>query len=126
VSAEKKAHHAKWKREWRRANPDRAKAPVTAWRLRNKDKVAAHKRKAKYGLDDETYTRMLEMQAGKCAICDAPQEKQRYGKLHVDHCHSSGEVRGLLCAACNTSLGLFRDSPRFLRLAASYLEHFSE
>ena len=54
-----------------------------------------------------------------CAICYGPAQA-------VDHCHHTGKVRGVLCHACNTSLGKMHDSPAFLRRAAEYLEKTGE
>lgn len=73
---------------------------------------------AKYGLTQADYDRMVAQQDHGCAICHQTVE----GNLHVDHCHTSGKVRGLLCGACNTSIGSFRDNPATLRRAADYLE----
>ena len=75
------------------------------------------RREKTYGLTDEKYQAMFKQQAGACAICG------RTGELHVDHCHASGSVRGLLCTSCNNGLGRFRDSPEILRAAAEYVEH---
>lgn len=58
---------------------------------------------------------MVERQAGCCAICGQPS------KLVVDHCHASGEVRGLLCDDCNVGLGRYDDDPERLLAAAAYL-----
>lgn len=73
---------------------------------------------ARYGLTLESYAEMARRQDHKCAICRELVE----GNLHVDHCHASGRVRGLLCGACNTSIGSFADDPARLRRAADYLE----
>lgn len=63
------------------------------------------------------------IQGGVCAIClGPPAEGDRGDRLHVDHDHVTGEVRGLLCSHCNTALGKFRDDPARLRRAAEYLE----
>jgi hypothetical protein len=62
---------------------------------------------------------MLERQGGVCAICRVVKDDNY--SLHVDHCHSSGRVRGLLCAACNTMLGFARDNQETLRRAAEYV-----
>lgn len=67
----------------------------------------------KIGLDE--YTEMLKNQNGVCWIC---QEKK---DLVVDHDHSTGKVRGLLCNQCNTSLGGFKDNIDYLRSAINYL-----
>lgn len=69
-----------------------------------------------YGIDLATYNRMLAEQDGRCAICGGDAQ------LYVDHCHRTGVVRGLLCAACNFGLGKFRDDPDALRRAAAYIE----
>jgi hypothetical protein len=77
-----------------------------------------NKLKERYGITKEQYEQMLEAQNGGCAICKSPSKG---GVLHVDHCHASGVVRGLLCPECNKALGLFRDSTDALLRAIQYL-----
>lgn len=74
-----------------------------------------------YGLSVEDYQARLDAQGGVCAVCgtDKPGGK---GAFHVDHCHTGGHVRGLLCHHCNLGLGNFKDDPERLRRAAAYLE----
>lgn len=77
----------------------------------------------KYGLTAEQYDLMLESQGGVCAICStegAFESRQGY-RLFVDHCHITGNVRGLLCHSCNAGLGHFRDSTQLLETASRYL-----
>lgn len=76
----------------------------------------------RYGLTLERYIEMLDLQGGHCAICGATEPGGNSSVWHVDHCHSSGRVRGLLCGACNRGLGQFRDDPDRLRSAVDYLE----
>lgn len=66
------------------------------------------------------YERMVESQDGRCAICGT-DKPGRYGVFCVDHCHSSGAVRGLLCQPCNHGLGNFKDSIARLAKAINYL-----
>lgn len=73
----------------------------------------------KYGLTAEEYQRMYEHQGGFCAICKRARGLRR--KLSVDHCHTTGEVRGLLCSSCNKYLGHLRDEPAAFYRAADYL-----
>lgn len=76
--------------------------------------------KSKYGLTREQHAAMVAAQDGKCAIChQVPTHKKG---LVVDHDHATGKVRALLCAHCNTALGLFDDDPAHLRAAADYLD----
>lgn len=77
----------------------------------------------KYGITLAEYESMLEQQQGLCAICgtDAPGGPTPESAFHVDHDHSTGRVRGLLCRACNTALGLFNDQPQLLTAAIRYL-----
>jgi hypothetical protein len=82
-----------------------------------------------YGLTPEDYDLMLSKQKGKCAICSSDKP---WGFVHkpkrarkffcVDHCHTTRNVRGLLCHPCNTGLGSFRDNPDSMRSAIKYLE----
>lgn len=79
--------------------------------------------KQKLGVDFEWYHKRLRAQGGTCEICKCKLESSRYTKFAVDHCHKSGEVRGLLCTHCNTGLGLFKDSPERLAGAIRYLQN---
>jgi Recombination endonuclease VII len=71
-----------------------------------------------YGITLEDYDIMLARQNGACAICSRIPDK----RLAVDHCHTSGKVRGLLCAKCNSGLAFYEDNPRYLLAAVSYLQ----
>lgn len=97
-------------REWREANRDKRRELMRSWNLRV------------YGLTSDQYLDMYEAQAGCCRICGEGGETFGGRRLHVDHNHETGAVRGLLCGLCNSALGKFKDSPELLRRAASYLE----
>jgi hypothetical protein len=81
-------------------------------------------RKSKYGVMPDVYTRLLIEQGGVCAICSNPERMAIRGiiqSLAVDHDHQTGTIRGLLCNACNTGLGKFKESPDRLARALAYL-----
>jgi len=71
-----------------------------------------------YGITVEQYDEMLVAQNYVCAICGDKDENKR---LHVDHCHASGRVRGLLCRGCNLGLGKFKDNVETMFAAIKYL-----
>jgi hypothetical protein len=73
----------------------------------------------KYGLEPEDKKTLIEKQNNSCAICGY-KFGQKEGDMHIDHCHTTNVVRGLLCNSCNTGLGHFRDSPELLNKAAEY------
>lgn len=79
---------------------------------------------ARYGITPADYDAMLESQAGRCAICQTDDPASRSGSWHVDHCHDTGVVRGLLCTRCNIGLGQFRDDAARLRAAIDYLNAY--
>lgn len=95
----------------------------------NPDKVRAQHIKRVYGLDWTTYLEMFATQQGSCKICKVPLSlypKQNDHEIaHVDHCHGTGKVRGLLCKTCNSGLGNFKESVLLCKLAAQYLEEVS-
>lgn len=76
-----------------------------------------------FGLDIHTYERFRTDQHDRCAIC-REHGRGRWGELHLDHDHTVGAVRGLLCFRCNTTLGLLRDSAGICQAAVAYLEGF--
>ena len=83
------------------------------------------KLKKKYGISYEGLVILWERQGKSCAICHKPLSLSASGKSskpHVDHCHVSKVVRGLLCLTCNTGLGMFGDSVNLLDAAKQYLQ----
>lgn len=92
------------------------------WRARSPH----YMRQYLYGLSQERYEAMLAEQGARCAICGSEDWPGKDRRPHVDHCHKTGAVRGLLCGNCNTGLGQFADDPARLRAAAEYLEAHQE
>ena len=70
----------------------------------------------------EEYDAMLQEQSLGCAICGAESNKNG-SRLCVDHCHTNGHIRGILCHSCNTSLGGFNDDVELLQNAIDYLKN---
>lgn len=91
----------------RPGHKERVIANGKKWHLANlelsKSKMRARKLKRKYGITPEQYDALFEMQAGVCALCQKSEPNRR---LAVDHDHKTGAVRGLLCTACNRTLGI--------------------
>jgi len=118
VSAELRADRAAYMREWsrkaREANPNYTKNIFL---------------KRHYGITIDRYNEMLAEQDGCCAICGKEENNEIRGRtlsLAVDHDHATGAVRALLCSACNTALGLFRDDKALLNAAVAYLDKHLE
>jgi len=72
-----------------------------------------------YGISPADYAAMWSRQGGLCGVCGGDNKRRA---LSVDHNHSTGSVRGLLCGGCNLMLGYSKDRPSVLRQAATYLE----
>ena len=78
--------------------------------------------KRKFGITLEDYNRMLKSQNNRCAICNRKSNNHRlYKHLDVDHCHTTGKVRGLLCHGCNAGIGSLQDDVELLEKAIAYL-----
>jgi len=91
----------------------------------NRDRTRDKDFRKKYGIDFATYQRMLIIQKGVCAICEQPETKLQNGAirmLSVDHNHTTGAVRGLLCGNCNMAIGYAYDDVTVLRKAIAYLQ----
>lgn len=101
------------------------KAAARKWRGENpeliRDRQVGYRLKFHHGIERGDYDRILAEQGGGCAICGATAAG-RWGTLHVDHDHTTGALRGILCHRCNTALGLFGEDPGLMDRAADYLE----
>ncbi len=89
-------------------------------KIRLLKQMSVRLRRRKYGITEAQFVEMLADQGGVCAICGTDNWGVR-GPV-IDHCHSSGKVRGILCNWCNPALGAFRDRVDLLKSAIEYLE----
>lgn len=86
--------------------------------------VACNSRWRKYNLRPAEFLKILEMQAGLCAVCCIPLNPRF--ETNVDHCHKTGLVRSLLCTACNSvRVNLVENNCLELIAAADYLDQWS-
>lgn len=113
LTPEQLAEKAKYIREYNRRHPDKAKNTNL---------------KKSFGITLDDYNKMLANQDGVCAICGNPEttptnssHHKRVRDLAVDHSHTTGKIRGLLCRGCNQGLGNFRENADLLLRAALYL-----
>lgn len=109
-------------KEWISANYEKYKDTKNQWIAKQDPKYMKEykriKKLATYGITPEDYDKMLIRQNNVCAICYGDNKGKT---LHVDHCHNTGIVRGLLCFRCNFGLSYFsEDSEKMLR-ASKYL-----
>jgi hypothetical protein len=97
-------------------------AAIKDYRVRNVEKTrksnSERQLKKNYGITFDEYDKMLERQGGVCATCGKPPNGRR---LHVDHDHRTGKIRGLLCHGCNVALGSVDDNPSILQRLIEYL-----
>jgi hypothetical protein len=128
------------RRKWYDANQAKAVAAAQRWAERNPERVAAYREEYRnrperkramrdlyyrrtFGLTADDVDALIERQGGQCAICG--RTPSRLASWHVDHCHETGVVRGILCIDCNQGIGKFHEDPSRLRAAADYLESSS-
>lgn len=103
---------AKQSKAWAKNNPDKVK------KIRQRSKL-----KEKYDVSIEEYELLYKEQAGHCYLC--LQIPKRNRALNVDHCHTTGRVRKLLCDKCNMALGLINDDKELLLKMVNYLNENS-
>ena len=93
---------------------------------RKRDKRTTEERAAKhlfntYGITPEERDALRRLQGNCCAICKTTDPGGRHGNFHIDHCHKTGQVRGLLCYRCNSAIGYLQDSVENCIRASQYL-----
>ena len=115
-------------KKYRDKHKKEASAFSKAWLKKHPEKkleyaMNGYKRhlRVKFGLTIQDYDDMYIEQGGCCAICGVHQSETQK-RLCIDHNHETGNVRGLLCDRCNTSIGKFNDDINLLRNAIKYLE----
>jgi hypothetical protein len=117
----KREGHRIAQKKWRDRNRERVRENMRNWNAANRDKANGYRRKQyyrqQYGLTCEQ--RDAHLTNAVCAGCGGTD------RLVIDHCHTRGGFRGVLCDNCNKSLGLLRDSPSTLRTLAEYLERYN-
>lgn len=86
--------------EYRKNNKEKIKRTQRQYNIDNKEKIRDRMLRYKFGITLVDYKRMYVAQKGKCLLCE-----QGFDMLYVDHCHTTGIVRGLLCNQCNIDLG---------------------
>lgn len=109
------------------SNPKRREyaKQYVAMRLRADSQYQQHsRRRRRYGIEPDEYIWLWHEQNGKCAICKEPETSLYRGNvrsLAVDHDHTTGKIRSLLCNSCNNGLGRFKDDISRLQAAIDYL-----
>ncbi len=96
---------------WRENNPEKATERKRAWEKNNPEKHYRATRRRHWrgmGFDPDVVEQLYANSSG-CEICGDTE-----AKLVVDHCHTTGALRGLLCNRCNTGIGQLRDNPTIL------------
>lgn len=91
------------------------------WALKNRQ----YWLKSQYGITLEQYNEKLRQQNHKCAICSTDETEVFKQLLYVDHNHTTGQIRGLLCHPCNAGLGHFKEKEELLDNAKQYLKEHS-
>lgn len=106
--------------EWNKKNPTSLKRAQTKWSAENRELRKNNYLEKQYGMTLAEFNQTLQGQGGGCAICNSNTKR-----MHVDHDHETGRVRGILCARCNLGVGYFKDTPDNCRKAAEYLEKYA-
>lgn len=126
-AAYRKAHEPKYS-ELTEEQKQKRRIATENWRLRNPETAALRARdkeyKKKYGITLEQYNEMLAQQNNTCAICQEPCTTGM--NLAVDHDHTTGKVRALLCKNCNTAIGLLGEDTNRMAKAIEYIQSHSE
>jgi len=100
-------------KQWRKDHPENVERHLVRMRERTKER--------RYGITQKQFDQMLVDQNNKCKICGNGFKSSK--DTHIDHCHSTNKVRGLLCNGCNMALGQFMDNLDIMKNAIKYLQN---
>lgn len=132
-----RVRHREEVKRWKKRHPEKARELARRNYSRHRAKFCAKSRKQyrqkpeirlrsdllkRYNLTIQAFRALLASQKGLCAIC-GESEKGRFSRLSVDHDHETKAIRGLLCSACNSGLGRFKDKEELLVRALEYLRN---
>lgn len=117
----------KYRRVYDKENPEIKRASYKRWIEKKGDRAAYFRQRAieqQFGISYGDYLALLEKQCGVCAICGKPEtvtyQNGRIRTLAIDHDHTTGKIRGLLCFRCNTGL-VYVEDEAFISMAQAYL-----
>ena len=120
------AYQKEYYKEYRKKNTETLADRNKKWREENKEQDALVMLKArlkrKYNISIEEYETLIESQNNSCKVCGTHAKNNLKGKLYIDHCHTTGKVRGLLCMKCNSALGLLNDDKELIQNLLDYLK----
>jgi len=114
----------KRQREWYSNNKQASLAANREWRKKNPEKDMNRRFINLYGISYSEYNEIFLSQNGNCKICGINQSMLKK-RLSVDHSHTTGKIRGLLCAKCNSAIGLLSDDAEVISRAAAYIKENS-
>lgn len=123
-------------RRWRAANPEKVRATAARFRARHIDRRREYEAEKRYfycyKMTPADRDAMLAAQGGVCALCGTDEPRGKGWSIDHDHACCPGPrtcgdcIRGILCHACNTSLGGFKDDPMLLQRAIEYVQQHTE
>lgn len=101
------------------------KEDILNYKKKKSTKSVYYRNYDKYGINEEIYNDLFNKQNGCCAICNKHQNELNRS-LCIDHNHTTGKVRGLLCGKCNASLGLMNENEDNILNMITYLREYSK
>jgi Recombination endonuclease VII len=114
------------KRKWEKENPELVALQRARVRIKRMNGSINRSLNFHYDITLESYNRILIAQKEVCLICRNPNDTKSSKRLFVDHDHTAGSLRGLLCHRCNSGLGYFKDNHALIFRALSYLQFFKD
>ena len=125
--ARRAANPEKWRkisrdksRKYKTVDPQRYRDNHRKYRGNNPDAIRNRGLVYKFGITLDDFNDLLVKQNGVCAVCLEGRDTQKHD-FSVDHCHSTGRVRGILCSRCNTALGLLKESITRIEALKNYV-----